>query len=85
MNLLQMPDDVESVRECSRTVRTAEMTDSSALVTHVTHKRMLDLVPGTVYKLGNIFNQNDELLLSITFGIGTNVVTVHQMLLHVEV
>lgn len=56
MNLLQMSDDVETVRECSRTVRTAEMTDSSALVTHVTYERMLDLVPEVGAKVTETFS-----------------------------
>jgi hypothetical protein len=45
VNLLEVPDDVEAMCECSRAVGTAEMTDASAFVTYVTHQRVLDLVP----------------------------------------
>lgn len=45
MYLLEMANDVEAMRECSRAVGTAELTDSDALVTHVTRERMFYLIP----------------------------------------
>lgn len=48
MNLLKVSDDVESVRECARTIRTAEVVNSSAFMSHMSHEGMFYLVPKLV-------------------------------------